>query len=89
MDKKNNQIAHRRIVAGREILRNMGKTTIRQPQASEIRLSVHVYCSDAACLPTTPFVVRDGHLPGKMTFIDRIKEVKRPAVFFANQGVVS
>ena len=58
-------------------------------EASEIRFSVHVYWSDAACLPTTPFVARDGHLPGKVTFIDRIKEVKRQAVFFANQGVVS
>jgi hypothetical protein len=33
MDKKNDQIAHRRIVAGREILRKYGKTTIRQPHA--------------------------------------------------------
>jgi|SRR5580700_207154 hypothetical protein len=32
MDKKNDQIAHRKIVAGREILRKYGKTTIRQPQ---------------------------------------------------------
>jgi hypothetical protein len=37
MDKKNNQIAHRRIVAGREILGNIGKTTIRQPQVNQRR----------------------------------------------------
>jgi hypothetical protein len=32
MDEKNNQIAHRRIVAGREMLRNSGEITIRQLQ---------------------------------------------------------
>jgi hypothetical protein len=35
MDKKNDQIAHRRIVAGREILRKYGKTTIRHPHLAE------------------------------------------------------
>jgi hypothetical protein len=41
MDKQNDQIAHRRIVAGREILRKYGQTTIRQPQAQLPILAMH------------------------------------------------